>query len=105
MFTQAQMREVRERVIGEFIAEGGVIGGSFEFQGVGVDGPIFADAEGRTIVLKVIAKKEVGIFEDLIAEKAEKEAAAIARSEAAKAKKAKREAKAKAEESEVVSAV
>ena len=93
-FTQKEMRIAREKVIGEFIADGATIGGEFEFQGIGVDGPIFADATGRTIVLKVIAKKEIGIFEDLIAEKAEKEAAAVARAEEAKAKKAKREAKA-----------
>lgn len=112
VFNQKDQRIARESVIQEFVVNQGTIGNGFEFQGIGVDGPVFANEIGETIVLKVIAKKEVGIFNELIMEKDEKEVAAIARAEASKAKKerniaakAKAKAKAEAEATEVVSAV
>ncbi len=94
MFNAKEMKEVREMVIADLIGRDLEMDG-FEFVGRGVDGLVLANAEGRTVVLKVIVKKEVGIHEDLVGEFEDKEKARIEREATAKAKKEKAIAKKK----------
>lgn len=91
-FDAKAMKETREMVIGDLIGRDLEMDG-FEYVGRGVDGLILANAEGRTVVLKVIVKKEIGIHEDLIGEYEDKEKARIERETLAKAKKERNIAK------------
>ncbi len=101
MFNAKEMKEVREMVIADLIGRDLEMNG-FEFVGRGVDGLVLANAEGRTVVLKVIVKKEVGIHEDLVEEFEDKEKARLEREAIAKAKKEKAIAKKKEAEAVAV---
>lgn len=101
MFNAKEMKEVREMVIADLIGRDLEMNG-FEFVGRGVDGLVLANAEGHTVVLKVIVKKEVGIHEELVGEFEDKEKARIEREATAKAKKEKAIAKKKEAEAVAV---
>lgn len=97
MFNAKEMKETREMVIADLIGRDLEMEG-FEFVGRGVDGLVLANAEGRTVVLKVIVKKEIGIHEELVGEFEDKEKARIERETVAKAKKERAMAKRKESE-------
>ena len=97
MFNAKEMKETREMVIADLIGRDLEMGG-FEFVGRGTDGLVLANAEGHTVWLKVIVKKEVWIHEELVGEFEDKEKARIEREATAKAKKEKAIAKKKENE-------
>lgn len=91
-FTLKDRTNARKEIIAALAElELGIAG--FEVVGVGVDGPILANSLGQTVVLKVIAKKELGAFNELLTEAEDKAKAAEERAKAKSAKVAKAKAK------------
>lgn len=77
---------IRDLFIETLIAEDLQVN-QFAYVGRGVDGLIFADEDGTTVVAKIIVKKEIGIFDELIGEYNDREDARIAREKALAEKK------------------